>query len=191
MQGCPSLLLGRCSPQICIWQQFPDSLFIKSFCFYAVVGKPAFHLRYAVRVFKPDLFLHPGTEAFFCFAVNGNRLMHNGHIEQNTPIVYLLIDGVLVLQELRHREFRQFLLDIEFHLYISFVIGFEGFPFLRGVARKVSCPTAVGFCGSARFAEKFDEVFAFGCFLLIELQNGTDSLEGQIKRYTHKANLYP
>ena len=99
--------------------------------------------------------------------------------------------NLLVLQELRHREFRQFLLDIEFHLYISFVIGFEGFPFLRGVARKVSCPTAVGFCGSARFAEKFDEVFAFGCFLLIELQNGTDSLEGQIKRYTHKANLYP
>ena len=96
-------------------------------------------------------------------------------VKHDTPVVDLLVKGVIAPLGFRDGELGELLLDGHFRFHIPEVIGFEQRPFFRRVCRIVPDKTAVPCLG--RGAEVPDEVFAFFELLLFQTQHSTDTFQ--------------
>ena len=107
--------------------------------------------------------------------IAADRLGDKRAVEHDTPVVDLLVKGVVAPLGFRDWKLGELLLNGHFRFYIPEVVGFEQRPFLRRICRIMSNKRAVScFC---RGAEIPNEVFAFFEFLLFETQHGTDAFQ--------------
>ena len=99
--------------------------------------------------------------------------------QPDATVVNLLIDVVFLPDLIRDREFSQPLLDAHLGLHVAQVVALEGVPFVRCVEGAVPGALAIGLRRRTGLAEEFDQLLAFGQFLLFQPQHGTDTLQGE------------
>ena len=108
-----------------------------------------------------------------------NSRTNQFHVQPDATVVDLLIDVVFLPDLIRDREFSQPLLDAHLGLHVAQVVALEGVPFVRRMEGAIPGALAVCLRGSAGLAEEFDQLLAFGQFLLFQPQHGTDTLQGE------------
>ena len=154
-----------------------------------MVCQPLFHLLDGVGVFQISQPPHLGGQLFTGAGVHADGLTNQLHVYSDTPIVDLLVEMILVPDGLRHREPGQLLLDGHLRFHIPEVVGFEPFPFLRGVLRVMAIGDAVPVLGWC--AEVADEVFALFQLLLLQAEDSAHTLQregkAQGRRPHHRA----
>ena len=100
-------------------------------------------------------------------------------IQADTAVIDFLIEMVFFPDEVRHREAGEALLDGELYFYVTAVVFLEVDPFFSVMLGQISGSAIVCLGGLAGTAEVFDEVFSFFQFLVLELQDGAYTLQGE------------
>ena len=152
--------------------QFCDLLFAERLRGHTVLGKPVFHLNDRIRVFQIRDVLHFGDELILGAPVHLNGCAGQSKVDFHAAVVNLLVNGVFVPENIRHRVIFEPLFDGKFHLDIALVVGLEGFPLVRCIRGKMS------FSGlPVRHAEIADEVFTFFHLLILKAEYCTDTFQ--------------
>ena len=167
----------------CRLQHFSHSLFAEGIGFHTVVRKPLLHLLHGIGVVQSGQIFHCLGQLGAGSAVHLNGLPNQFHIQGNTTVIDLLVDVVFVPHAVRHGIFGQARLNGHFGLHIADVVFLESQPLVRGMSRKVAGTLSVGLGRRTGLTEIFDEVFAFGQFLLFKPKYRTDTF--QRKRQPH------
>ena len=171
-EGQNFLQLWRCG-----LQHFRHSLFAKGIGFHTVVRKPLLHLLHRVGVLQSSQIFHCLGQFGAGAPIHLNSLSHQFHIQSNTAVIDFLVDVVFVPHAVRHGILRKPSLDGHFGLYIADVVLFESQPLIRGMSRKVAGTLSVGLGRRTGLTEIFDEVFAFGQFLLFKTKHRTNAFQ--------------
>ena len=116
------------------------------------------------------------------FGYSADGVFHQGHIDQDAPVIDLLVDAVLIPHFFRHGVVGQPALDLHFRFHVAPVVNDELLPAVGGVLRKVSGALPVGLGRSAGTAEVADQVAARFQLLLLQPQHRAGA--GERKRKT-------
>ena len=86
------------------FNKFCHSLFAECVGFKSVLGKPLFHLRYRIGVFKVGEVLHSSSERLSRTFVKGNCISDKLHIQAYTSVIYPLVEVIFLPYELGYGE---------------------------------------------------------------------------------------
>ena len=153
-----------------IFEQRCHLFFAETFGEHIVLGQPLFHLLHGIGVFKAGQLLHLLRQLGAGAHIHLNGAFHQLPVDDDTPVVDLLILMILFPYVLLHGIPAQALLNAHLRFHVPQVICFEQRPLFRRVLRQVAGATAVCFGGSTGLAEIADQLLAFAQLLLIQRQ---------------------
>ena len=159
--------------------------------FQTVLHQPSFHLRHAGRVVQLRQFLHLFGQFLVGLFIHVDGVFHQSHVDQDAPVVDLLVDAVLVPHFVRHGIVGQPALDLHFRFHVAPVVHDELLPPVGGVRGKIPGALPVGLGRSAGTAEVADQVSARFQLLLLQPQHragaGERKRKTEIGRPDHRA----
>ena len=134
------------------------------------------HLLDGVRVLQCRHALHGVGQLLPGTGIHLDGLLHELHIDADATVVDFLVDVVFLPDLWRYRELGELPLDAHLGLYVTGIVALEQLPLVRRMEGPVSGALAIRLGGKTGLAEVFDELLALGELLLLQTENGTDTL---------------